>query len=73
MSGSNQIANMTITSVLDRWPQTADVFNQYNMACVGCPVAPYYTVTEAAMVYKLSVAEFIAVLEKTISEEPTRS
>jgi len=68
MSGSDQIANMTVSAVLDQWPQTADVFNQFNMACVGCPVAPYYTVTEAATVYKLSVDEFVAVLEKASKE-----
>ncbi len=70
MSGSEQIANMTVSTVLDRWPQTAEVFNQFNMACVGCPVAPYYSVTEAATVYKLSVDEFVAVLEKVIREDP---
>ena len=68
MSGSDQIANMTVSAVLDQWPQTAEVFNQFNMACVGCPVAPYYTVTEAATVYKLSVNEFVAVLEKASKE-----
>ena len=68
MSGSDQIANMTVSAVLDQWPQTADVFNQFNMACVGCPVAPYYTVVEAAKVYKLSVDEFVAELEKTSKE-----
>lgn len=68
MSRSDQIANMTIKAVLDQWPQTAGVFNQFNMACVGCPVAPYYTVTEAATVYKLSVDEFVAVLEKVSKE-----
>lgn len=69
MSGSEQIANMTVSTVLDRWPQTAEVFNQFNMACVGCPVAPYYSVTEAATVYKLSVDEFVAVLEKVIRDD----
>ncbi|UCC53455.1 MAG: DUF1858 domain-containing protein [Anaerolineaceae bacterium] len=64
MSGADQIANMTVSAVLDQWPQTAEVFNQFNMACVGCPVAPYYTVAEAATVYKLSVDEFVAVLEE---------
>ena len=71
MSGADQIANMTVSSVLDRWPQTADVFNRYNMACVGCPVAPYYTIAEAATVYKIPVDEFVTVLEKAIREEPT--
>ncbi len=69
MSSSDQVANMTVSAVLNRWPQTADVFNQFNMACVGCPVAPYYSVTEAATVYKLAVDEFVAVLEKVIRED----
>ncbi|MDX1413898.1 MAG: DUF1858 domain-containing protein [Candidatus Promineifilaceae bacterium] len=62
---------MTVSSVLERWPRTADVFNRFNMACVGCPVAPYYTIREAATVYKLSVDDFVAVLEQTIAEEST--
>ena len=60
---------MTVSAVLDQWPQTAEVFNHFNMACVGCPVAPYYTVSEAAAVYKLDVDEFVAVLEETIKED----
>ena len=27
---------MTVEDVITRWPQTADVFVQRNMACVGC-------------------------------------
>lgn len=72
MSNSTQLASMTVDTVLSRWPQCADIFNEYNMACVGCPVAPYYTVSEAANVYQLEVDEFIAVLEKTIEEAGTQ-
>ena len=71
MSNSTQLASMTVDTVLTRWPQCADIFNEYNMACVGCPVAPYYTVSEAANVYNLAVDEFIAVLEKTIEDTGT--
>lgn len=67
MLGSNEIATMTVSAVLNQWPQTAEVFNRYNMACVGCPVAPFYSVSEAAGVYNLPVDEFIAVLEKAIN------
>lgn len=64
-----QLATMSVDAVLIRWPQTVDIFNRYNMACVGCPVAPYYTVVEAAKVYNLAVDEFVAVLEGAIREE----
>lgn len=70
MAGSDNIAAMTVSAVLTRWPHTAAVFNRYNMACVGCPVAPFYTVSEAANVYGLFVDEFISVLKKVIEDHP---
>lgn len=60
------IAEMTIEDVLARWPETADVFNRHNMACVGCPVAPFYTVAEAAVVYKLPAEDFVRELEEAV-------
>ena len=68
MSNPTQLASMTVDTVLARWPQCADIFNNYNMACVGCPVAPYYTVGEVANVYNLPIDEFVAVLEQAIEE-----
>ena len=66
MSDSDNLAGMTVEAVLTRWPQTAAVFGRLNMACVGCPVAPFYTVSEAAAVYKLSSADFVKELEQAI-------
>ena len=67
------IADMTVEDVLTRWPETADVFGRHNMACVGCPVAPFYTVSEAAEIYKLSSAAFVTELEQVIVTNPAQS
>jgi len=72
MFTSTELASMTVDAVLDQWPQCADIFNDYNMACVGCPVAPYYTVHEVANVYNLALDEFVALLEKAIEETKTQ-
>lgn len=48
------LGNMLITEVLERWPATADVFHDHTMACVGCAVASFYTINDAALVYGLS-------------------
>jgi len=66
---STQLATMTGDTVLTRWPKTVDIFNRYNMACVGCSVALFYTIGEAAMVYHLSVYEFVVVLKRAFKEE----
>lgn len=59
----------TIEDVLTTWPETAVVFNRYNMACIGCPVSHFYTVAEAAAVYQLPLDEFIAELETVIKKQ----
>ena len=70
MADSVALTEMTIADVLTRWPETADVFNRHNMACVGCPVAPFYSVSEAAAVYNLSSDDFVEELEEAIVGDP---
>lgn len=70
MSETIPIADMTVEDVLKRWPQTADVFNRRNMACVGCPVAPFYSVAEASAVYNLPLADFVEELEQAVASAP---
>jgi len=36
-----------------RWPATAEVFNGHALACVGCALAPFCTVQDAATTYDL--------------------
>lgn len=75
MAVSSPISTMIISDVLEHWPETAAVFHAHDMACVGCVVAPFYTIHDAAIVYGLSpeafVAELAAVVEG-IQDEPDR-
>ena len=53
------LAGLTLEDLFQRWPQTAVIFQRHQMACVGCVVAPFYTVADAANVYGLDAAEFV--------------
>lgn len=63
-----ELVEMTIEDVVDRWPETALVFHRHNMACVGCPVAPFYTIADAASVYGLDATAFANELWLAIEE-----
>lgn len=67
MSDSVPLADMTVEDVLNRWPETAEVFGRHNMACIGCPVAPFYSIAEAAGVYSLPLDEFLEELNQVIA------
>jgi hybrid cluster-associated redox disulfide protein len=47
--------DLTVQTVLDAWPATREVFMTRRMACVGCEMAPFMTIGEAAAAYGISV------------------
>jgi hybrid cluster-associated redox disulfide protein len=47
--------DLTVQTVLDTWPSTCEVFIARRMACVGCDMAPFMTIAEAAAAYGISV------------------
>lgn len=57
---------LIVADVLARWPQAAQVFFRHRMACVGCPMAPFQTLAEAAAIYSLPVGCFLAELQEII-------
>ncbi len=60
---------LTVAEVLERWPATAAVFGQRCMACVGCAMAPFDTIGEAATVYVVQVEGFLAELQRATRGE----
>lgn len=55
---------MTVDQVLETWPQTVAVFQAYKTACVGCTMAPFDTLADVALIYKLNLADFLLSLEQ---------
>jgi hybrid cluster-associated redox disulfide protein len=51
-----------IADVLSRWPQTISIFIQYHMSCVGCAMAPFETLADAASIYGLPLDGLLAQL-----------
>ncbi len=55
---------LTVGEVLARWPATASVFVRRCMACVGCTMAPFDTLGEAAVVYGIEERTLLCELER---------
>ena len=58
--------NMTISEVLELWPETIPVFIQHKMACVGCSMADFMTLEDALDIYKIEEELFIEELNLAI-------
>jgi len=60
------LSKMTVDEVIRRWPETAKVFRQYALDCLGCAIAPLCEITAVAEIYNLPQQQFMADLRKAI-------
>jgi hybrid cluster-associated redox disulfide protein len=61
---------MSMDEVMREWPATIRVILAHGMLCVGCPIAAFHTVTDAAREHGIEEAELVRDLRAVIDAEP---
>ena len=59
--------NSIIGDVLDKYPNTAEIFFSIGMHCLGCPASRGETIEEACSVHGANVDELITALNNAIA------
>ena len=59
--------DLIIGDVLDRYPNTAEIFFSIGMHCLGCPASRGETIAEACMVHGADVDELVKRLNEAIA------
>ena len=72
-------ANMSVDEIMHRWPTTIGVMMRYRFLCVGCPIGPFHTVTDACAAhgadeeaFRSDLLQAIEIGEGAISDEGSR-
>jgi hybrid cluster-associated redox disulfide protein len=50
--------DLPLVRLFERWPAAAEVFLSERMLCFGCPIAPFHTVIDACLEYRLDEEDF---------------
>ena len=58
------IDDLSLAEIMSRWPSTIRVFLDRRMHCVGCPIAPFHTLIDAAEEHSLLHAGLVADIEQ---------
>lgn len=58
--------DLTMDQIMAEWPATIRVLLRYQMLCVGCPIAGFHTVVDAAREHHADLDEFEKSLIKAI-------
>ncbi|MBP7242564.1 DUF1858 domain-containing protein [Amaricoccus sp.] len=61
--------DLPLAELFRAWPAAAEPFLRRRMACVGCPIAPFHTVVDACLEYRLDESAFRAELRAAAKGE----
>lgn len=59
--------DLTLDEIMNAWPATIRVLLRYRMLCIGCPIAKFHTVVDAAHEHKADLEEFERSLMEVIA------
>ena len=57
---------MSIIDVVQKYPQTAEVFRNFGMGCLGCVAARFENIEQGAMAHGINADELVADLNKVV-------
>ena len=60
--------SMSIIEIVQKYPQTAEVFRGYGMGCLGCVAARFENLEQGASAHGIDVAALVADLNKAIGD-----
>lgn len=69
MATSFPTSNMTVAEVLEKWPETVAVFQEFKTACVGCVMAPFDTMADVARIYEMDLPALLEALHAVVSTD----
>jgi hybrid cluster-associated redox disulfide protein len=56
------IDDLSVAGIMTRWPATIRVFITYEMRCIGCPIAIFHTLAEAAEEHRLDLTRLTSAI-----------
>ena len=59
---------MKIEEVIQKYPETIEIFMKYGFHCLGCASASFENIEDGAMVHGIDVDKFIEELNKIIKK-----
>jgi len=58
--------DMMFSNIIKKYPETVEVFFEYDLGCVGCPMAVAETIEQGARAHGINVKKLVDELNKKI-------
>lgn len=61
--------DMSMDEIMRAWPGTIRVILRHRMLCVGCPIAPFHTISDACREHGVDEALFLDDIKREIGSK----
>jgi hybrid cluster-associated redox disulfide protein len=68
---TNELAELTVSEIMRRWPATMRLFIDHRLLCVGCPIAPFHTIADVAREHQVDEDELVDMILASMQEGVT--
>jgi len=58
--------SMSIIEVVQKYPQTAEIFRNFGMGCLGCAAARFENIEQGAQAHGINAEELVSDLNKAV-------
>ena len=65
--------DMALEELMQRWPATISVFLRHRMLCIGCPIAGFHTLLDAAREHDIDLDMLLEEIEDAIAGRPANT
>lgn len=65
--------DMSIGEVVQKYPQTIQIFGKYGMGCIGCAAAHFENIEQGALAHGIDLQAMMADLNKAVQEGNSNS
>lgn len=59
---SDELGDLTVSEIMHRWPGAMRLFIDHRLLCVGCPIAPFHTLTDVAREHHVDEDDLIEMI-----------
>lgn len=63
------LEDISLAEIMTKWPSTIRLFIDRRLHCVGCPIAPFHTLSDAALEHGIDPGHLIAAVEARMKRE----
>jgi len=60
--------DMSITEIVQKYPQTAEILMQQGMGCLGCAAARFENLSQGAAAHGIDLEQLLKVLNNAVEE-----